>query len=94
MARPKVDLPAAEAVRALADGEGRLAVRVTPGARVEALEIVDGRLLAKVRAKPEDGKATAAVIALIASALGLAPSRLTLLRGATSREKLIGLPPG
>lgn len=88
MARPKSDLPPADAVRALADGEGRLAVRVTPGARVEALEIAGGQLVAKVRAKPEDGKANAAVLALLAAALGLAPSRLELLRGATSREKL------
>jgi uncharacterized protein YggU (UPF0235/DUF167 family) len=46
-------------------------------------------LLAKVRAKPEDGKATSAVIELVAEALAIAPSRLQLLRGATSREKLI-----
>ena len=91
MAKPKPDFPAPEAVRALADGEGRLAVRVTPGARQEALEIGDGKLLAKVRAKPQDGKANAAVLDLIARALGLAPSRLHLLRGATSREKLVQL---
>ena len=87
MARPKPDLPAAEAVRALIDGEGRLALRVTPGARIEGLDLSDGRLQAKVRAKPEDGKANAAVIALLAAALAIAPSRITLLRGATSREK-------
>lgn len=91
MARAKAELPPAEAIRALADGEGRLAVRVTPGARVEALEIVEGRLLAKVRVKPEDGKATAAVLELLAKALGIGPSRLHLLRGATSREKLVQL---
>lgn len=89
MARPKADLPPAEAIRALADAEGRLAVRVTPGARSEGLEIVDSRLLAKVRAKPEEGKATAAVLELVAEALSIAPSQLQLLRGATSREKLI-----
>ena len=88
MARPRVDLPPAEAIRALADGEGRLAVRVTPGARLEALEIAEGKLLARVRARPEDGRANAAVLALLADALGVAPSRLQLLRGATSREKL------
>lgn len=88
MARPKADLPPAEAIRALIDGEGRLALRVTPGARVEALEVDDGRLTAKVRAKPEDGKATAAVQDLLAVALGIAPSRVELLRGATSREKM------
>jgi uncharacterized protein YggU (UPF0235/DUF167 family) len=91
MAKPKPDYPPAGAIRALADAGGRLAVRVTPGARIEALEIADGRLLAKVRAKPEDGKANAAVLALISDALGVATSRLQLLRGATSREKLIQL---
>ena len=92
MARPKADLPPADAVRALADDEGRLAIRVTPGARIEGLEIAEGRLLAKVRAKPEDGKANAAVRDLLAAALGVAPSRLTLLRGATSRDKLFSIP--
>jgi uncharacterized protein YggU (UPF0235/DUF167 family) len=89
MARRKTDLPPAEAIRALADAEGRLAVRVTPGARTESLDLADGRLVAKVRAKPEDGKANAAVLALLCQALGLPTSRLRLLRGATSREKLI-----
>lgn len=83
------DFPEARAIRALADEEGRLAVRVTPGARSEAVEIVAGALLVKVRAKPEDGKANAAVLALLAKALGIAPSRVELLRGATSREKLV-----
>jgi uncharacterized protein len=92
MAKPKPDFPPAEAIRALADADGRLAIRVTPGAKVEMLEIADGRLLAKVRVKPEDGKANAAVLELLADALGMAVSRLRLLRGATSREKLIQLP--
>ena len=92
MARPKADLPPADAIRALADGEGRLALRVTPGARVEGLEIDEGRLLAKVRARAEDGKANAAVRDLLATALGVAPGRLTLLRGATSRDKLFAIP--
>jgi uncharacterized protein YggU (UPF0235/DUF167 family) len=91
VAKPRLVLPDAAAVQALVDGEGRLAVRVTPGARGETLEIVEGRLLAKVRAKPEDGKATAAVIALVAQALGLGTTRIRLLRGATSREKLLAV---
>ena len=89
MAKPRADLPSAAAIRALADGEGRLAVRVTAGTKVEAVEIAEGRLLVKVRAKPENGMANAAVLALLARALGVAPSRLELLRGATSREKLV-----
>lgn len=89
MARPRPDFPAADAIRALADGEGRLALRVTPGARVEAVEIAGGKLQVKTRAKPEDGKANEAVMELLADALGVATSRLRLLRGATSREKLV-----
>lgn len=89
MAKPRAELPPAAAIRALADAEGRLAVRVTPGTRSERLEISEHRLLAKVRAKPENGNANAAVLDLLARALGLAPSHLVLLRGATSREKLV-----
>jgi len=89
VAKPKPDFPPADAIRALADAEGRLALRVTPGARVEGIEIADGRVMVKVRAKPQDGAANEAVLALLAEALGVAPSRLHLLRGATSREKLV-----
>lgn len=92
MARPRIDAPPAAAIRALADAEGRLALRVTPGARAEAIEIGDGKVLVKVRARPEDGKANDAVLALLADALAVGTSRLTLLRGATSREKLVQLP--
>jgi uncharacterized protein YggU (UPF0235/DUF167 family) len=89
LARPKPDLPPGQAIRALADVQGRLALKVTPGARSESVAIEDGRLLVKVRAKPQDGAANEAVLSLLADALGIATSRLRLLRGATSREKLV-----
>lgn len=92
MAKPRIELPPPEAIRALADAEGRLALRVTPGARSEAVELGDGRLLIKVRAKPQDGAANEAVLSLVARALGVATSRLQLLRGATGRDKLVQLP--
>ncbi|MFM6830225.1 MAG: DUF167 domain-containing protein [Novosphingobium sp.] len=92
MARPKADLPSAQALRDMADDAGRLAVRVTPGARSEGIEIVDGRVQVKVRTKPEDGKASAAVLALLAQALEVAPTKVEMLRGATSREKLFRIP--
>jgi uncharacterized protein YggU (UPF0235/DUF167 family) len=93
VARPEADLPSADAIRALADDRGRLALRVTPGARSETIEIGEGALLVKVRAKARDGEANAAVLALLAKALGAAPSRLQMLRGATGRDKLVQLPP-
>lgn len=92
MARPKPDLPSAAAIRALADGDGRLALRVTPSARSEGVEIVAGRVLVKVRAKPQEGEANQAVLALLARALGTSTSRLQMLRGATGRDKLVRLP--
>jgi uncharacterized protein YggU (UPF0235/DUF167 family) len=93
MARPKTDYPPAASLRALADKAERLAVRVTPDARREGIEIIGGRVMVKVRTKPEDGKATAAVAELLAKALGVPPSQVSLLRGATSREKLFSIPP-
>ena len=91
MAKPKPDVPPAEAIRALADSEGRLALRVTPGARSEGIELGEGRVLVKVRAKPQDGAANAAVLALLAKALGVATSRLQMLRGATGRDERVQL---
>lgn len=67
-------------------------MRVTPGARSESVEIIEGRVLVKVRTKPEDGKASAAVRDLLAQTLGVAASQVQMLRGATSREKLFRIP--
>jgi len=92
VAKPKAEFPPAEAIRALADREGRLALRVTPGARSESVALGEGRVLLKVRAKPHGGAANEAVLGLLARALGEAASRLRLLRGATGRDKLIQLP--
>lgn len=91
MAKPRTDFPAAAAIRALADPAGRLALRVTPGARSQSLELGQGVLLIKVRAKPTDGDANTAVLELLAQALGTTTSRLRLLRGATGRDKLVQL---
>jgi uncharacterized protein len=89
MARRMVDWPPPEALIGLLDGRGRLTVRVTPGARSEALEIAGGSLVIRVRAKPKDGEANEAVLALLARALNVPRSSLALLRGATSREKVV-----
>lgn len=93
MARPRADFPPAEAIRALADGQGRLAVRVTPGARTSGIAIEDGCLQIKVRARPTGGEANDAVRTLLAKSLGLPASRLRLLRGATGRDKLFQVEP-
>ena len=69
---------------------GRLLdVRVTPGAARDDIREEDGTLRVRVTVAPENGKANAAVLKLMAKALGVPKSRLTLLRGATSRNKQI-----
>jgi uncharacterized protein len=62
-------------------------VRVTPSASRNAITTEDGAIRVYVTTIPEDGKATAAVIKLLAKSLGVAKSRLTLIRGTTSRDK-------
>lgn len=89
MARPRPSLPDTEALRARIDGEGRLAIKVTPGAREESVTLGESAVLIKVRAPADEGAANEAVIGLVAKALGIAPSRVTLLRGATSRQKML-----
>ncbi|MDL2335449.1 MAG: DUF167 domain-containing protein [Chloroflexota bacterium] len=68
-------------------------VRVTPRAgRDEVVGVAPGGdLLVKVRAAPADGAANIAVVRLLADALGVAPSRLQLVRGATSRIKVMAI---
>lgn len=91
MSRRGADLPPAEQLRALIGANGSLAVRVTPAARSEGIAIEDGRGLVRVRARPQDGAANAAVCRLVARTLSLPTARVRLLRGATSREKLLGI---
>jgi len=70
-----------------------LFVRATPKGGRDGLDgvalLADGRsvLKVRVRAAPEDGAATAAVARVIADALGVSPSRVTLAAGATARLK-------
>lgn len=65
-----------------------VSVRVTPRAkRNEVGDVRNGMLQVRTTAPPADGKANQAVIKLLAEFIGVAPSRITLLRGTTSRNK-------
>jgi uncharacterized protein len=74
-----------------------LYLRVTPNAgadRIEGAEIRDDGtavLRIRVRAVPDRGKANAAVIALLAKALGLPKSAISLVSGDTARLKTLAL---
>lgn len=67
------------------------AVRVTPSARRDSLTEDGGTLCCTTTAPPEAGRANAAVAEQLARALGVAKTRLTLLRGAASRDKVFRL---
>lgn len=74
-----------------ASGEDLLIrVKVIPKARRdEVAGERGGRLLVRVTAAPEAGRANAAVCALLADRLDIAMSRLEVRSGASSREKTI-----
>ena len=65
-----------------------MTVRATPRAkRSEAKGVRNGALQVRTTAPPTDGKANKAVIDLLAKLLGVAPSRISLLRGHARRDK-------
>jgi uncharacterized protein len=70
--------------------EARIEVRLRPrGHRDELLGLEDGVLQARVSAAPVDGKANRALCRLVAKAVGVAPSRVSVVRGEKSRRKLL-----
>jgi uncharacterized protein YggU (UPF0235/DUF167 family) len=75
----------------LAQPGASIAIRVTPNARRPEVELVEGQIRVAVTETPEAGKATEAARAALARAIGVAKTRLTLIRGATSREKIFRL---
>ena len=66
-------------------------LRAQPRARRTALTHGGGALKAQVTVPAEDGKANAAVIALLAAAWKLPKSAFAVTRGATSRDKIISI---
>jgi uncharacterized protein YggU (UPF0235/DUF167 family) len=78
----------------LAQDGAVVAVRVTPRARGNGIERDGDTLRIRVTAPAEDGRANEAARRILAGALGVAPSRLVLVRGASARDKLFRLEPG
>lgn len=79
-------------LRHLATPGARLALRVTPKASRNAIavpEAAGGALRVHVTTVPEDGKANAAVLKLLAKALGVPKSRLVIVQGASGRDKVV-----
>ena len=67
-----------------------LRVKVKPNSRIEALaKLEDGSWEARVKAAPVDGKANAALIALIAGHFKVRKAQVSIKSGASGRLKLV-----
>ena len=72
------------------NGRVRFAVRVSPRASRDAIAGVhDGALKVALTAPPVEGAANAALIALLAKALGVAKRAVTIASGEASRQKRV-----
>ena len=65
-----------------------IAVRVTPKASRNRIVVEEEQIRAYVTTVPEDGKANVAVQKLITKAMRVPKSRLRLIRGQNSRDKV------
>lgn len=75
----------------LAKSGAEIALRVTPRASRNAIVATEAGLRAYVTVVPEDGRANAEVQKLLARALGVAKTRLRLVRGHQARDKVFRL---
>ncbi|MBI3242710.1 MAG: DUF167 domain-containing protein [Chloroflexi bacterium] len=74
-------------------GGSALSVKVTPRARKNEIVgvMADGTLKVRVTAPPVDNKANEAVIELLAEALNVPKSRIDIVAGETSTQKLVSV---
>ena len=77
------------------ESQMKIEIRLTPRAGEDRIlgwsDELRAQLMVRVKAAPADGKANAALIGLLAESLGVAKSRIRLLRGGRSRDKLLGI---
>jgi uncharacterized protein (TIGR00251 family) len=70
----------------------RIAVHVQPGARSsEVIGEIGDALKIRLQAPPVDGKANEALIAFVSEKLGVRQRDVRILRGQTSRQKVLGI---
>ncbi|MGI6550301.1 MAG: DUF167 domain-containing protein [Syntrophomonadales bacterium] len=70
----------------------RLEVKVQPrSSRNEVLGFQQGVLKVKLTAPPVEGEANQALISFLAETMGIAKRNVVILRGETSRLKLVGI---
>jgi len=86
MARPKLrELPDLSSYATIG---AAISVKVTPKAAKDGIFVENNVIRISVAAPPENGKANRAVRRILAAAMQVAPSRLILKRGQTSRDNV------
>lgn len=67
-----------------------LKVRVSPNSSKNVLSVGTGeRLEVKLTAPPKEGKANEQLVKFLGKTLGIAPSSISILRGRSSRDKIL-----
>ena len=76
----------------MADGRTTVQVHVQPGARSSEIQGVrNGTVYIRVAAPPREGRANRALLELMATRLGVRKSDLVIVRGHTSRDKVVAI---
>jgi uncharacterized protein (TIGR00251 family) len=72
--------------------EARISLRVSPNApKNEVVGFSDGILRVKIAAPPLKGKANRELVAFLSRLLGVSQSSLAIIRGHTSRSKMVAV---
>lgn len=70
----------------------KIFISAKPNAKENSVEKLDAaHFKVKVKSAPQDGKANQAIIEVLADYLGVPKSSLTLLKGQTSKNKILEL---
>jgi uncharacterized protein (TIGR00251 family) len=76
----------------MSGNETRISLRVYPSAvRNEVVDFTDGVWRIRVAAPPVKGKANTELLAFLSQVLGVGKSSLTIIKGHTSRSKVIAI---
>ena len=82
----------ADMVMPISGSEAKISVRVHPGAtKSEVVGFTGGVLQVRVSAPPVKGKANSELVAFLSKQLGVGKGALTIIKGHTSRHKVIAI---
>ncbi len=72
------------------DSKMKISVRVKPNSKEEKVDkLLENEYVLRVKAPPKEGKANLAVIELLSEHFGIAKSRIVILKGHKSKNKIV-----